>query len=386
VVYCLFSTRPGSPNENFYFMSLSNNNLLKKVFFLTLLVMPAIAFSQSRFEMSLRGGASMLMYQSEYGKMMPSYNLGVDFYYTYLSQKYVGFRTGVACDVSQSKFHMSDYNDYYSCIDYTPVSGMAGVGGDKMNVRYSIRDVMESHNQIYLSVPVQLAITAGNFAMFVGPKFAFPMYAAYKQDLSGVKVSVEYPDYGVVVDGDNKVYNSNLEKSSYFSYKDNIAHATSLNKMQNLNIMLSADINYYIPMSKKSGIGLGLYVDYGLPLYPKNAVWELQKGEKTWRHGLLYIDDPTSSASATMYRAHNSVLDAVLVQGSDVPSSVSHLITGINYLSCGIRLSYYIGGEKKERFKSFHKPTGRCNCVFNEMPSGQRTGKKSSKPAGKVVE
>lgn len=347
-------------------VSAIQHNGLKIVLLLSIFVASLSATAQSRFELGLRGGASMLMYQSEYGQMSPSYNFGVDLLYSYRSAHVVGFRGGVSVDLAQSIFNMQNFNDFYSCVDYSTLSaGHSGVGGDLLNVKYSFESVSEAHNQLYASVPLQLALHFGNFAIFMGPKIAVPLSSTYKQELTAGKATVTYATYGVNIDGYEYVFNSTKETPKYSVCEGEITNVRGLRKYVDINIMASVDINYYIPVSKKSSFGIGLYCDYGLPfLYPNNAVVTPSKNSELWRSSLMWIDDPTSPAAATMKHAHNSVLDAVMVQDRSKYNESMQLISRVNYLSCGIRLSYNIGGQRIEAPKRWHKDLKKCQCVF----------------------
>lgn len=339
-------------------------NTIKKLLPIVLLAASSVLSAQSRFELGIRGGANMLMYKSDYGKMAPSYNFGVDLLYSYRSPNVVGFRGGVAVDFSQSVFKMQNYADQYSCIDYSPVgTSFAGVGGDRMDVEYSFQSVSEAHNQIYASVPLQLSLNFGNFSIFMGPKIAIPLRSTFKQELTGGKASVTYNEYDVTVDAYHPVYNSGKEAINYVSYEGEITKTAGLKKYVDINIMASVDINYYIPISKTSSFGIGLYCDYGLPLYPNNAVVKFKDGD-LWRTSLMWLEDPTDKTCPTMKHSHNSVLEANLVNGKTEYSNNLQLITRTNYLSCGIRLSYNIGGVRKEVHKHWYKDLKKCQCVF----------------------
>lgn len=322
--------------------------------------------AQPRFEMAVRGGASMLMYQSDFGSMQPSYDFGVDLLFNYRSEHVVGFRGGVAVDFAQSKFRMTNYTDKYLTHDVPAMGGT--VPATQLSINYTIADVTESHNQLYVSVPLQLGLNFGNFAIFLGPKVAFPMKATFKQELTDVDVQVFYPEYGVTINGNEKVFDFNEEHASrYFSYTGDITNVKALNKKSNINIFASVDINYYIPVSKTSSFGIGLYADYALPFLYRHSV--PYNEETPYKNSLLWIDDPANPANPVnpvLTRAHNSVLDAYNLQAGMQDPEVPQVpvIRALNYLSAGIRLSYNIGGERKEKYRHQYKDLKICHCVF----------------------
>ena len=55
--------------------------------------------AQHAFEYAARVGANALLYNSDYGKPMPNYNVGMDFSWKYRSPYYIGVRMGLGIDV-----------------------------------------------------------------------------------------------------------------------------------------------------------------------------------------------------------------------------------------------------------------------------------------------
>ncbi len=317
--------------------------------------------AQPRFEMSVRGGASSLMYQSDFGKMQLSYDLGIDLLFSYRSEHVVGFRGGVSFDYAQSKFNAQNYADSYQVTDYS-MPGMMGVGGSPMIISYTIANLTEAHNQMYASVPLQLALHFGNFAIFLGPKIAIPLKTTFKQELTDVDVSVFYPEYGVTVSGQEEVFDHNGESDSrYFSFTAPVTGTSALENYA-INIFASADIDYYIPISKKSSFGIGLYADYAIPFLHRHnpKVNELAP----YKSAVLWINDPIDASLPYNVREHNSVLQAYNLQAISPENTQTQLVRKFNYLSVGIRLSYNIGGEKKQVYKHQYKDLKKCQCVF----------------------
>ena len=308
--------------------------------------------AQPRFEMALRGGASMLMYESDYGKIQPSYDFGVDMLFSYRSPNVVGFRGGVAFDYAQSKFAMINYSDSYTMTDYQ---------GQTLKYAYEIGSVTEAHNQMYLSVPLQLALHFGNFAIFLGPKLAFPFKANFKQELMDVRATVEYPEYGVVANGNELVFDYYRESDSRYRVLNGDIKGTPALNPWTINIFATVDINYYIPISKTSSFGIGLYADYGLPFLHRHNP---KVDERTpYKSSLLWLNDPAVE-TPQMWREHNSVLQAYNMKDITPENTATQLVRKFNYLSAGIRLSYNIGGEKKEKYKHWYKDIKKCQCVF----------------------
>lgn len=360
------------------------HNVIKLALPLLMLALSGAAVAQHRFEAAVRGGAAMLLYQSNQdvnGKMSPSYNLGVDLLYNYTSPNIWGIRTGVALDLSQSVFSMRNFADYYSCTDYsTAGTPWPGQGGTKTDVYYRFGQVSETHNMIYASVPVQLGLHFGDFAIFVGPKVAVPLSTTFKQTLTNGECNVQYPifgpDNGVVVDGYHDVYNGGpnaalQDSKALAKVSGDIENTMGLRKFRDVNVMLSVDIDYYIPLSKKSSLGVGVYCDYGLPIYgTANAVHvDASSAIQPWRSSLMWINDLTDASVPTMTHAHTSVLDALYVNNQAYEQQVQYvpgmqLIRAVNYLSVGVRLAYNFGGQRKMAAKHWHKDPKKCNCIL----------------------
>ncbi len=122
---------------------------------------------ENQLGFALRGGVNAMFYNAQTGGTLPRETFGLDIDYTFLSDYYVGFRLGVAADYAASQFRAVPYADSYLCIDKE---------NDEMQVSYTMTRLTEDHYQFNAAVPVQLALAFGNFNVFLGPKWIFPLY------------------------------------------------------------------------------------------------------------------------------------------------------------------------------------------------------------------
>lgn len=143
------------------------------------------------FEAGMRGGASGLTYRTDYGKMVPGYDIGLDVGYIYISPYYIGVRAGIGLDYAQSHFVAAPYHDTYDCLDKE---------SDQMVVDYTIQRWDEAHNQLYFSGTVQAALEVKGWRMMVGPKLMAPLSMRYSARAEHTTLTCTYPAYENTVD------------------------------------------------------------------------------------------------------------------------------------------------------------------------------------------
>ena len=100
---------------------------------------------QHAFEYAARIGANALLYESDYGKPMPNYNVGMDFSWKYRSPYYIGVRIGLGFDVAASTFvgrMPADYNGMGTYADNYVVP--RSYEPDQMQVELAYRYILSS--------------------------------------------------------------------------------------------------------------------------------------------------------------------------------------------------------------------------------------------------
>lgn len=170
---------------------------------------------------------------------------------------YIGLRTGAGIAYQTGSYSVAA-NSQFSNTDYY---------GNQMD--YSIRaDVKADTKQLNVDVPVMFAARIHGFALNIGPRLHFPVYDAYKQELSNTNVDVYYPRYDVPIHNDPLFAKWNTADMKSEGHK---AQPTVM-------LSLSAEIGYewalhdWYAYGNEQYIGLQLFVDYGLwGAYSKNT-------------------------------------------------------------------------------------------------------------------
>lgn len=262
--------------------------------------------SSNQLEIGLREGLSGLTYKSDYGKLTPGNNTGLDIAYRYESSNVVGLRLGVSFDFSCSYLRNKNYADGYSTTN---------VQNSPIDVNYTT-DFKEAHLQTLLSAPVQIGIFLGDFSIFVGPKVWMNLSADYKQTLNMAKLSVYYPEYDVTIH-EGKVYDAGMQT--------NIAHG-KIRDPQKWWAGVSAEFNYLFRSPYRNyGIAVGAYMDFACNTHKVTATDALS---------MLSITDTRNGVPATR------------VQESALSTNNHHdgrqMVDRYGYFNCGVKVSFVL--------------------------------------------
>ena len=160
---------------------------------LLLFFLPLYAHAEHVFEAGVHGGLSGWDAQPVYVSPQLGFHGGAQLYYTYLSPRIIGLRTGVTLDNHQTGFGKLNYEDHYSTID---------VENEQMEIDYMIGKLSERYTFLSVGVPVQLAFSKKRFTFFAGAKAVFPLANKWSQTVENAALSVYYPAY------DNRIYES----------------------------------------------------------------------------------------------------------------------------------------------------------------------------------
>lgn len=321
------------------------------------------SFAQHAFELALRGGTSMYTYLSDYGNGVPNYNAGIDLSYKYRSPYYIAFKVGVAADFSQSLFKASNLNDKYV------VPPDMEIDGHRMDVGYNLGTLRETHQQIYVSVPVQIGFYVENFSFFVGPKVSLPLYATYAQRIDYANLWVHYPQTNISIGSPEATIND-LKDGSVLPDGTPVAWNTPLqvgNKEltevgpQNMKqellpkfwLFISASANYEFMVGKRSSLGIGVYADYSI-LNHEIA--------QTKNISLLTLS--STKDKIPVDRIYASVLEANLANGNI--SGKRQMVKQYGLFNCGVNLTYSFWSSTVDEMKL--KATQRrfnrvCHCM-----------------------
>ena len=135
-------------------------------------LLPLTGYAEHLFEGGVHGGLSGWDAQPVYVSPQLGFHGGAQLYYTYLSPRIIGLRTGVTLDNHQTGFGKLNYEDHYSTID---------VENEQMEIDYMIGKLSERYTFLSVGVPVQLTFSKKRFTFFAGAKvlgsltsFAYP--------------------------------------------------------------------------------------------------------------------------------------------------------------------------------------------------------------------
>lgn len=215
---------------------------------LLLFFLPLCAHAEHLFEGGVHGGLSGWDAQPVYVSPQLGFHGGAQLYYTYLSPRIIGLRTGVTLDNHQTGFGKLNYEDHYSTID---------VENEQMEIDYMIGKLSERYTFLSVGVPVQLAFSKKRFTFFAGAKAVFPLVNKWSQTVENAALSVYYPAY------DNRIYESYPLAASQDFRQSN----TGKIELPKVQWWLSLELSYAIPLNTwatnyRSYIMVGAYFDY----------------------------------------------------------------------------------------------------------------------------
>ena len=292
---------------------------------LLLFFLPLCAHAEHLFEGGVHGGLSGWDAQLVYVSPQLGFHGGAQLYYTYLSPRIIGLRTGVTLDNHQTGFGKLNYEDSYSTID---------VENQRMEIDYMIGKLSERYTFLSVGVPVQLAFSKKRFTFFAGAKAVFPLVNKWSQTVENAALSVYYPAY------DNRIYESYPLACSR-DFRQSNAGKIELPKIQ---WWLSAELSYAIPVNKwairyRSYIMVGAYFDYCFsPLSPAASTAE----------SLLMLSDTRDGFP----------LQRVLTPVIEANRQGKKLVNGCRMFDVGIKISYAISP-----YDAHEKAKKSCNCL-----------------------
>ena len=252
--------------------------------------------AQHAFEYAARIGANALLYESDYGKPMPNYNVGMDFSWKYRSPYYIGLRMGLGIDVAASTFVGKDpTREGFGYADNYLVPEWYEPDANEVEFRYTLGRVTETQQLIIASAPVQLGLFLGDFSIFLGARFGVPIHGCYWQRIKDADVTLYYPYTGVTI--------GNGQSGSDFpeEYIESLAAGTRARTVNgikemsagaypkyNYHITAMVDLNYSFKVGDNTDFAIGAYLEYD-PIGYKPAVtdntslmmWKFTRDEHT---------------------------------------------------------------------------------------------------------
>lgn len=357
---------------------------------------------QHAFEYAARVGANALLYQSDYGKPMPNYNVGMDFSWKYRSPYYVGVRIGLGIDVAASTFVAGGrargdepvldvalanqigfdplthfpatrggaYSDYYVVPrNYEP---------DQMqvNMGYSIERFTETQQMIIASVPIQLGVFVENFSAFIGVRAGVPVHGCYWQRVRNAYMSLYYPDTDVTIPAAGQL-NPQTDEPVNTEMLENITKAGNVPStvsgikpmskdvfpLFSYHITAMFDVNYSFKVGDNTDFAIGAYLEYDPLGYTPKVTDNTSLME--WRYS---IDEHTNTP--VYRRDYTSVLEANRADGVTMREagdlSGTQLVRKYNRTSVGLRLSVSLWNVPLDFGKNYRKQQlyKVCMCDF----------------------
>lgn len=301
------------------------NNL--KRFFATLLVLTIAVggWAEHIAEIGFRGGASGLLYQSDYGKLMPGVNGGADLMYGYMSGVGVGIRLGVSFDYATSRFQANGFSDQY---DHLSCQYASVVKYD--TVSYKFDQYSEQHQQMYVSVPVQIAFRAKRWTLNVGPKLMLPLSMKYNATAKNADMHL-HALYG----GGNSAWigqtstNGEGAVPSLGAYCGDETTKGDIKSRPQFWAAVALETGYEFPSNSNTSVVLSLYGEYGVNPAKVNAA-SMASSLLTLVDNPEYNADPNSSTPVHL-RTLNPAFESKMGD--------KQLVRGYNYFSAGIKLA-----------------------------------------------
>lgn len=287
--------------------------------------MPFSLMAEHLFEAGVHGGIAGWNAQSHYVSPRVGFHGGAQIYYTYLSPRVIGLRTGVTFDSHHPGFGKLNYEDHYSTID---------VENQQMDIDYTIGNLYEKYSIWSVGVPVQLAFTKKRFTFYAGAKAVFPLSSQWKQTVDKAALSVYYPYY------DNRIYES-YPLSASRDFKQENEGKMTLPKVQ---WWLALELNYTIPLNTwatrfRSYIMVGAYFDYCFSRYTPS---------RSMAESLIMLTDTRDGFP----------LQRVLTPVLEANRQGRKLVTACSLYDVGIKISYAISP-----YDAHSAAKKSCNCL-----------------------
>jgi len=329
---------------------------------------------QHAFEYAARVGANALLYNSDYGKPMPNYNVGMDFSWKYRSPYYIGVRLGLGIDVAASTFVGKDpnqeggigYADNYHVPQWYDYDGDA----DGVDVRYTLGRFTETQQLIIASAPIQVGLFLGDFSMFLGARVGVPVHGCYWQRIKDADVTLYYPSTGVTIGKGQSGSDIPDERIAELAAGTQARTVNGLHTMArgaypqySYHITAMIDLNYSFKVGDNTDFAIGAYLEYD-PIGYKPAVTG-NTSLMMWKYA---VDEHTNNP--IFRREYSSVLESNRANGIDMlrdgELGETPVVKKYHRASVGLRLSVSLWSVPLDFGKNYRKQQlyKVCMCDF----------------------
>ena len=359
--------------------------------------------AQHAFEFAARAGANALLYDTDYGKPMPNYNVGVDFSYKYRSPFFIGARVGLGVDVAAGTYVAgkpgstdqvigtppSDegasfdpyrhfpimsggaYSDYYVMPrSYEPDAMIANVG-------YSLDRFTETQQLIIASAPVQLGVFIGDFSLFAGVRVSVPVHGMYWQRIRNSNLKVYYPQGVTFPDDAGNIDPTTDEAGTSIPYDPKTATGIVPNAVNGIrplanerydrfkpHFAVMVDLNYSFKVGDKTDVAIGAYLEYDPMAYTMQPTNNTSLME--WHYSRdIHTNDPVFRRDYVSVLEANRAAGGVMLGEGEVGET--QLVRKYNRASVGIRISVSLWSVPLD-FGNMYRKQQRfnvCHCDFD---------------------
>ena len=270
-------------------------------------VIPDEPYQIDRFSVGVRGGVA--------AQTMPAFGFStlLDLQYAHYWTKSskspkLGILTGLS--VGYMQFGQNKYNDSYNMI--TP--------DGTLDYAVEIDEVNALNRQVQLEIPVMFsAVLPIGLFVNAGPKLILPVYAGYKQTVTGVTLQATDLEMGVAIDENHWLMGAMTPDPNEIKGKNKSAFKPTIG--------LGAEVGYELPVGTHS-LGIGLYATYGINTYKTAA-----------DSHVLTITPP----------------DATNVGTVDVTSLVNGDKFSTSYLDAGVKITFHLNWDNKNKEEKTEK-------------------------------
>ena len=227
-------------------------------------------------------------------------NVWVDANYSYLwpvQETQLGITTGLNFGYVGGGYTTS-YTDQYTNFDYY---------GNAIDYTNTVGSIEERTHGFAMEIPALFALHYKGLIMHAGIKLQVPCWYKYTQTISDINIHADYPAFGVALD--NELITGKLPQEQYVTEAE-------WRDVGDVSLLLSVDLGYEWQLTERDWLGLQAWFD--------GAPYSHPAGKPTERMiDVAPISDPTYPPAQVT-----------------VNTAISTTATRLNYLACGIKLSY----------------------------------------------
>ena len=340
---------------------------------------------QHAFEYAARVGANVFHYETNYGKPMPNYNVGMDFMYKYRFPRTFCLRGGLGIDVAAGTFVAQGQNNPELVYDapYSPVGYRDNYVVPRsyepnnmlVNMSYEMERFTETQQMIIASGILQGGFYIGSFSIFAGVRPGVYVHGCYWQRIKNANMKLYFPDTDVTIPNAGQI--NNLDDMIPETYDEKTTAGNVLRTVNGINplpkgaypqyelhLTVMADLNYSFQIGEKTDIGIGAYIEYEPIKHEVTATDNTSLME--WRYA---VDEHTNDP--VFRREYTSVLQASRADGVTMRNAgeiaESQVVKRFNRASVGIRISVSLWSVPLDFGTNYRKQQKyrACKCDFD---------------------